>query len=353
MGGAGTDARRGRGTGAPPHRVWAATTAGNRAFSATVFGAMTNELDLAPTRPRFTAIAKRAAAMTILLVVAAACSPAASPSGAPGPSGGPTDPPASPTQAPLPSATPESGGYKHPTGAGDVILRMEESGGFAPIEFFATHAPSFTLYGDGTVVWRDPTIAPPDPIGSINRLAPFLTIRLDEEGIQALLAEAIGPGALGVATGPYMGLGADMISTTFTVTADGRTKSVTFTGFLPDLPPNEAVIVAALAQLAERLQGLAGQIAGEQVYIPATYRGVLMPVDQAFGAVAAWPWADITPSDFAAGENTFQLTRVMTLADIEAMDMPPVEGGFSGLTLKHGGKLYAFALRPLLPDEAR
>jgi hypothetical protein len=87
---------------------------------------------------------------------------------------------------------------------------MESGGGFVPIEFFATAAPTFSLYGDGTVVFRDPTAAPPDPVANVNRLSPFLTIRLDEEGIQALLAEAIGRGGLGRAAGPYQGLGADI-----------------------------------------------------------------------------------------------------------------------------------------------
>jgi hypothetical protein len=94
---------------------------------------------------------------------------------------------------------------------------------------------------------------------------------LSEDGIQALLADAIGRGALGIATGPYMGLGADILTTTFTITADGRTKSVSVSGFLPDLHPSDAVIVAALGQLAERLQGFAGAVAGEQVYIAPAY----------------------------------------------------------------------------------
>ena len=45
----------------------------------------------------------------------------------------------------------------------------------------ATEAPSFTLYGDGTVVFRDPMSPAPEPVGGVNRLVPFLTIKLDEE----------------------------------------------------------------------------------------------------------------------------------------------------------------------------
>jgi hypothetical protein len=230
---------------------------------------------------------------------------------------------------------------------------MEQGGGFVPIEFFATSAPIFTLYGDGTVVVRDPTAPPPDPVGNVNRLAPFQTIRLGEEGIQALLADAIGRGGLGLAAGPYIGLGADIPSTTFKVTADGRTKEVTVVGLSPDMHPQDAAIITSLAALAERLQGFAGAAAGEQVYVPAAYRGVLMSVDQPFGPVVPWPWSDIEPADFLPGDNEFFLTRTMTPAEIATLGIPLIEGGFQGLTLQTAGKLYTLALRPLLPDETK
>jgi hypothetical protein len=89
------------------------------------------------------------ATATALLLATAACSPAA-PSGSPGPSAGPTT-------APTPTRVT---GIEHPTGARDIVLRFEEGGGFVPIDFLATQAPSFTLYGDGTVVFRDTQATP-------------------------------------------------------------------------------------------------------------------------------------------------------------------------------------------------
>lgn len=295
------------------------------------------------THPR-SARPTRAAATALLLALVAACAPAA-PSASPGGSAGPT-------AVPTPTSTPVPDGIGHPTGATAVLLRMEQGGGFAPIEFFATAAPIFTLYGNGTVVFRDPTVTPPDPVGNVNRLSPFLTIRLDEEGIQALLAEAIGRGGLGIAAGPYMGLGADIPSTTFTITADGRTKEVTVVGLSPDIHPQNVGIVTVLAGLAARLEGFAGAVAGEQVYVPVGYRGVLMEVDQPFGPVVGWPWADIEPDEFVPGAE-FWRTRTMTPAEIGVLALPAIEGGFQGLTVQKAGKLYTFALRPLLPDETK
>ena len=51
---------------------------------------------------------------------------------------------------------PAFGAIEHPTGPTDVVLRYEEGGGFVMPAFLATQAPHFTLYGDGTIVFRNP-----------------------------------------------------------------------------------------------------------------------------------------------------------------------------------------------------
>lgn len=283
-----------------------------------------------------------AAALALLLAFAAACSPAAT-GGTPGPSGGP------PTTAPTPTTI---AGIEHPTGAGDIVLRVEESGGFVPVEFLATSAPSFTLYGDGTVVFRDPQALPPDPVGNVNRSVPFQTIRLSEDGIQALLELALGPGGLGAAVGPYAGHVADLPATIFTVNTDGRAKQVSVTALSPDMhDPKDALIVTALAGLAERFRTFGNDIAGEEPYQPSAYRGVLSSIDQPFGEVVAWPWPDVEPGDFVSGQNEFYQTRTMTPDEVAALNIPGASGGLIGLNLQKGGKVYSFALRPLLPDE--
>jgi hypothetical protein len=246
---------------------------------------------------------------------------------------------------------PTIAGLEHPTGATDIVLRVAESGGFVPIEFTATYAPSFTLYGDGTVVFRDGQAVPPEPVGNVMRSVPFRTVRLGEKAVQAILEDALGQGALGVATGPYMGMGADIPSTTFTINVGGKSKEVTVVGLSPDLHPNDRLIVGALSRLGDKLR-LFGNSVAAQPYVPAAYRGVLIPVDQPFGPVIAWPWPDITPDEFASGENEFLLTRTMTLAEVATLGINGAEGGLQGLAVQKAGQIYTFALRPLLPDEA-
>jgi hypothetical protein len=298
--------------------------------------------DLAGTLPR-RATRYPAAVAAMVLATVAACSTAASQPPAASPSGGPgASPTAGPTASPV--------GLQHPTGANEIVLRIEESGGFVPVEWMATSAPSFTLYGDGTVVFRNPADVPPEPIGNVMRSIPFRTVKLDEAAVQALLEDALGRGGLGNALGPYHGMGADIPTTTFTIVIGGQTKKVDVTGLSPDMHPQSAAIVTALQGLAERLYGFAGAV-NEQPYVPAGYRGVLIPVEQPFGPVVDWPWDDIDPDEFTNGENEFFRTRVMTPAEVAELGVAGAEGGIQGFALRSGDELFTFALRPLLPDE--
>jgi hypothetical protein len=293
------------------------------------------------------------AAPALLALVTVACSPAA-PTGAPtspstsggpsaGPSGGPSD---------GPSAAPTTGAIPHPTGAKDVVLRMEEVGGFAPIELSATYTPSFTLYGDGTVIWRDNQAPPPESSDNLIRTTALMTVKLDEAQVQALLDDAIGPGGLGIATGPYNEMaGADIPSTVFTINAGDlrEPKVVDVVGMSPDMHPQNVQVINALIGLAEKLRTF-DTLVDAQPYAPSAWRGVLIPTDQAFGPVVDWPWKDVEPADFG-GDNEFFRINDLTSEQVAAIGIDDLAGGVSGFVLQDGEDLYSFAVRPLLPDE--
>jgi hypothetical protein len=279
-----------------------------------------------------------------LLLALSGCSPAA-PSQTPGASG-------SPTSTPNPSPTAVADGIQHPTGAKDVVLRLDTSGGFAPVEFTATSAPSFTLYGDGTVVFRDAAAIAPESNDNVSRGVPFLIANIGEDGIQALLEEGLGRGGLAIARGPYMGLGADIPTTTFTVFAGGEKKDVSVVGLSPEMHPQNVAIVTQLSAFAERLGKFANQVAGEQPYVPAAFRGTLIKVDQPFGPVIEWPWASITPADFKGDPNAFFLTRILSAAEMDELGIDGIAGGLTGVSLRSKDAVYTLSVRPLLPDEA-
>lgn len=291
--------------------------------------------------------------LAVSLVVVTACttgSGGATPTGSPGLSGSPSDPPVD---------APDFGAIEHPAGPTDVVLRFEEGGGFVMPAFLATQAPHFTLYGDGTIIFRNPMLDPLEPVGSVFTMPPFRTAKLTEGQVQDLLKTALGEHGLGVARPEYRyDLVADAATAVFTVNAGGvaRTISIYALGLEMDGHP-DAAARSSFARLRDRLLDIdAGGALETAEYDPDRYRGILLEGQPGAPDVKPWPWPDLTPADFItnADPNAFQLpARVMTAEEVAALGIEPIEGGFQGLTLigPDDGKLHTFSLRPLLPDE--
>ncbi len=282
--------------------------------------------------------------------ILAACTSAAAP-----PTASPT-----PTLAPTPTVAP-SLGIDHPTGATQIVLRMSTGGGFLAPGALATEVPEFSLYGDGTVVYRDPTAAPPAPVpdDGIFRGAPFKTARLSEGQVQDLLAFAIGPGGLGTARDSYPPSGiADAPSTTFTIQADGLQKAVTVGAldFDQPQPGPDAAARAAFRQLAAHLRQLDQNGIEPSAYAPSAYRGIL--ADGAGGAVGSpardWPWT-FGPDAFTAPLDSSGYgyrTRTLNADEVAALKVSGVTGGAQSIALRtDDGKGFLLSVRPLLPDE--
>ena len=294
----------------------------------------------------------------VLALTIAACSAGAGASTPP--SGAPTAP-GSGDPSTAPSGTPSGDAIEHPTGATDVILRYEEGGGFVMPGFLAASTPHFTLYGDGTIVFRNPATEMPPAQGSVFTFNPLRTATLSEEQVQEVLLAALGEGGLGVARADYPNdMVADASTAIFTVNAGGLQKQVSVYALGLDLQPGDpdGPARAAFVKLAERLANFdQGGTIPTDVFVPAAYRGVLF---ESPGAVApdikAWPWPDLTPADFKpdADPNGLQFPhRVMTPEEIEALAITGTEGGFQGMLITGpDGKTYTFSLRPLLPEES-
>jgi hypothetical protein len=254
--------------------------------------------------------------------------------------------------------SPATGEIEHPTGPTDVVLRLEEGGGFVPVEFMVTSAPIFTLYGDGTVIYRPPEFTPP-PESGVAKDSPFRTLKLTPEQVDQLLTFALRDGALGLATkdqyeNPMI---ADAATTIFTVRADGIERTISVYGLGMDDPSVPDVqIRRAFSLLAGRLKAFDESAPTEpETYEPTAYRGILLDVA---GQVATdpidWPWPEIAESDFTVRPEagvTFP-SRTMTPEEIAATGVTDAPGGFKTLMLRTGeGGLVGFAARPLLPDE--
>jgi hypothetical protein len=297
--------------------------------------------------------------LSLATLVAAVALTACNGTSGPSPSGSPATSPApsiGPSIIPSPSTV---GAIDHRTGATDVVLRMEQGGGFVPIDFLASQAPGFTLYGNGVIVFQRKAVDFPQPDASgVTHNVPWRTAKLDEGQIQELLDFAITQGGLGTARDVYMANIADAPSTIFTLNAGGLEKVVTINALSEDNSQGpDALARAAFFKLATRLGDFdRGGTIDSDVYQPAAYRGVLS--EQQAGPIAptAWPWPAIKITDFidanAAGGGIRLPHRTMTPDDVAALGIKDFTGGLQGVVLKGpDARIYGFTLRPLLADE--
>jgi hypothetical protein len=269
----------------------------------------------------------------------------------------------SPAASGAPSAassdSPAVGAIDHKTGATDVVLRYEEGGGFIMPSFAASFVPHFTLYGDGTVIFRNPMLEVPPAAGSVFLSNPLRTATLSEEQIQDILVYALGEGGLGAARPNYTNdMVADAGTAIFTMEAGGVKKTVSVYALGMDTQGGaDAPARAAFQKLATKLTDFdQGGTIETAVYEPAAYRGVVF---EAPGATAPdvrdWPWPDLTIADFKpdADPNGNQFPhRVMTAAEVDLLDVSDYQGGFQNMTIRDpDGKTFTFTLRPLLPEE--
>jgi hypothetical protein len=306
--------------------------------------------------------------LVVALAVACTTAPGASPSvapqtgsplpaGSPLPTASPPPPTVSPTATPIPSPTFGADQISHPTGPTDVVLQMELGGGFVPIEFNLTQAPSFSLYGDGTLIFR-PT-ADAGPLGPNLGLPNFLQAQLTEEQVQALLRFALGQGRLLDAREHYpQNTCADCPSTTFTLNAADMSRTVVVDGLSEVEPAGpDAVERRAFAQLAQTLNGFEqdarnGELGEVTAHDPQLYRVVLMEASGGVGgAPKAWPWPDLTVDDFAVEGDGFRRVAVMT-RELVAMVVEVPTGGIGSIVVEApDDELWSIAVRPLLPNE--
>ena len=249
------------------------------------------------------------------------------------------------------------------TGATQLVLRIEQGGGFVPIEWSLTNMPMFSLFGNGLVVVPGAQIeiypGPALPALSQSQLAP--------DAIELLLQEAVAAG-LDVDR-DYSDLGsvgiADAPTTTFALTIDGQvhTTQVYALGLLDTQPvgmnPDEFQARQDLLAFQNQAMDLSwlpeGTVAEEGMFEPSglqVFVGDYRPDDTLVQPPIDWP---LTPGLLTFGDplqNGPEGMRCGAVTGDDAAALLPLVKQANQLTpWVSDGARYGILLRPLLPNE--
>jgi hypothetical protein len=297
-----------------------------------------------------------AVAVSAVAVLGVACGNAAPGSGGPTTSGG------GPTTGPT---TPVDPGISHPGGSDDLIVRIEDAGGFVAPQTLLVRIPMFSLYGDGTLI----TTGAQTEIYPQPALPPVLVQHLSEDAVQRILELAKEAGLLGK-DATYMNGGvADATTTVFTVVADGgrhvvQAYALGFEGG-HGLPPGQAEARKALLKFENQMTNLdkvlpAGSFDEPQPWDPTGLRLFVTQGDPSTGGPTqqpiAWPLDQPLATfgdQFGAKGQPGSGARCGTVqgADLDTL-LPAVQHATQITPWTDGGSTYGISFRPLLPDES-
>jgi hypothetical protein len=255
------------------------------------------------------------------------------------------------------------GSIDHATGGGDLLVRVALEGGFVPLEWNLTNLPTFSLYGDGTLVQPGAQIEIyPSPA------LPAISSRtVNEAGIQAILRAALDatdgmPADLGDMGSMNV---ADAATTVITVRADGIERSIEAYA-LAEVPERPDGMSREVFEARQRLSALVGKLGALDQWLPAgslgeetTYRGEAArlfvaeyrKVDDLPQERIAWPMEGAL-SRF--GEPTQPAGfRCGTVSGDDWATLREAAGRANQLTpWTDAGDRFSILFRPLLPDES-
>jgi hypothetical protein len=255
------------------------------------------------------------------------------------------------------AAEPQRAAIAHPTGADEVVLRVTSGGGFVPVEFNLRALPSFTLYGDGTIIVPGAiTMIFPGPA-----IYPLVRSKLSERQVQALLLRARQAGLLAAGRVDYGDMGAigvaDAPTTTLLVNAAGRhVKREAYALGIAGGGQLAAAQIAARKALARFVATLPHGLAGGQ-YTPhaiAVYVGPFRGPVQPGATRVVWPLKSNLATAGKPVSSGLQY-RCMVVGGANATTLlatlRKANEQSRWRTRGNAKRVYQVIARPLLPDQ--
>ena len=256
--------------------------------------------------------------------------------------------------------TKAGGGVDHPTGANDLILRVDTGGGFVAPGYSLRQIPQLSLFGDGRLITEGPQIEIyPGPA-----LPNVVQQTLTEDGIQAILDAAGQAGLMGPSAHYDFGCIADAPTTTFTLVANGERHVVSAYALGMGegaCPGADTAARAKLAAFQTKLGDLTswlpqGSVGAQTSYEPAEMRVYVQPY-----AGSPDPGLVEPPMDWKLSQplSSFGQPAVglvgMRCGVVAGQDMalllPEARAANELTPWRSDGQTYSLLFRPLLPDE--
>jgi len=249
----------------------------------------------------------------------------------------------------------------HPTGADELVLRVEYQGGFVPYEFTLSSMPVWSLYGDGTLITQGPQIEIyPQPA-----LPSLVRTHITEDGVQAILEAAKDAGLMDGDANYGDQCIADAATTVFTTNANGSTSVVSAYALDVGEPAGtcggkqDAKAREALAEFQAKMGDLKswlpqGSVGADEPFDPTEMRVYVLAYqgDPELPQKAMdWP-LDTPLSAFGEPLADGPQTRCGVITGQEFEQVYGAAQSANQLTpwVSEGTK-YRLILRPLLPDE--
>ena len=252
------------------------------------------------------------------------------------------------------------GGIDHPTGADQLVLRMDTAGGFVPPSNSMRQMPTWSLYGDGRLITQGPQIEiyPPPALPNV------LVTPISEDGVQAILQAAKDANLMGPNTDyPYACI-TDMPVTTFTLVADGQTHVISAYA----LGRAQGPCPGADTEARGRLAAFQAKLTDLRSWLPEGSIGSDTPFDPSELRVYVQPYTGAADPNLIEPPKAWPLQTPLAAFGEASKNLPDTRCGVVG-----GGDLrtllvaaqtsnqltpwtsdgieYLLTFRPLLPDE--